>query len=118
MRLLINIPKEFEQHFQADRFEDSLRRLNADIHLLAGLYERETALMLIEAFKNAIPVPPHGRLIDESAIDLSKYEKAAYDALHNGKGSILYDCGVLAGARAITRLVRNAPTIIEAEEGE
>lgn len=63
-------------------------------------------------------VPPHGRLIDESAIDLSKYEKAAHDALHNGKGSILYDSGVLAGARAITRLVRNAPTILEAEEGE
>ena len=62
-----------------------------------------------------VPVPPHGRLIDESEIDLSKYEKAAHDALHNGKGSILYDSGVLAGARAITRLVRNAPTIIPAE---
>ena len=65
-----------------------------------------------------VPVPPHGRLIDESAIDLSKYDKAAHDALHNGKGSILYDIGVLAGARAITQLVRSAPTIIPAEEGE
>ena len=65
-----------------------------------------------------IEIPPHGRLIDESAIELSKYENAAHDALHNGKGSILYDSGVLAGARAITRLVRNAPTIIPAEEGE
>ena len=59
---------------------------------------------------------PHGRLIDESAIDLSKYEKAAHDALHNGKGSIMYDSGVLAGARAITQLVRRAPTIIPASE--
>ena len=64
----------------------------------------------------AIPVPPHGRLIDESAIDLSKYEKAAHDALHNCKGSIMYDSGVLAGARAITQLVRRAPTIIPAED--
>ncbi len=64
---------------------------------------------------SGIPVPDHGRLIDESAIDLAKYEKAAHDALHNGKGSILYDSGVLAGARAITQLVRNAPTIIPAE---
>ena len=63
-------------------------------------------------------LPPHGRLIDESIIDLSKYENAAHDALHNGKGSILYDSGVLAGARAITQLVRRAPAIIEAEEGE
>lgn len=63
MRLLINIPKEFEQHFQADRFEDSLRRLGSDAHFMAGLYEQETALMLIDAFKNAVVVPPHGRWI-------------------------------------------------------
>ena len=56
MKLLIDIPKEFEQHFQIDRFNDSLHRLSADAHLLAGLYEQETALMLSEAFKNAIPV--------------------------------------------------------------
>lgn len=65
-----------------------------------------------------VPVPEHGRLVDESKISLAEYEQAAHDALHNGKGSILYDCGVLDGARAITRLVRNAPTVIPAEEGE
>ena len=48
MRLLINVPKEFEQHFQADRFEDSLHRLSTDAHLLAGNYEQETAMMLIK----------------------------------------------------------------------
>ena len=64
MKILIDIPKEFEQHFQTDRFEDSLHRLSADAHLLAGNYEQETAMMLIESFKNAIPIPPHGRLID------------------------------------------------------
>lgn len=66
----------------------------------------------------AIPVPEHGRLIDESKISLAEYEQAAHDALHNGKGSILYDSGVLAGARAITRLVRRAPTIIPASGGD
>lgn len=68
MKLLIDIPKEFEPHFQADRFEDSLHRLSADAHLLAGNYEQETAVMLIESFKSAIPVPPHGRLIDAEAL--------------------------------------------------
>lgn len=64
-----------------------------------------------------VPVPePHGRLIDESKISLAKYEQAAHDALHNGKGSILYDSGVLAGARAITQLVRRAPTVIPSSE--
>ena len=64
MTLLIKIPKEFEQHFKDDRFEDSLYRLSTDAHLLAGNYEQETAMMLVESFKNAIPVPSHGRLID------------------------------------------------------
>ena len=68
MKLLINIPKEFEQHFQADRFNDSLHRLSADAHLLAGLYEQEIALMLSEAFKDAVPVPLHGDLIDRDAL--------------------------------------------------
>lgn len=56
MTLLIKIPKEFEQHFKDDRFEDSLNRLSADAHLLAGNYEQETAIMLINAFKYAVQV--------------------------------------------------------------
>lgn len=52
MKIEVEIPKEFEEHFNQDRFEDALRRLNADAHLLAGNYEQETAEMLIEAFKN------------------------------------------------------------------
>lgn len=53
MKILIEIPKEFEAHFKEDAFEDSLHRLNADAHLLAGNYEQETLIMLIKAFKNA-----------------------------------------------------------------
>lgn len=53
MKVLIEIPKEFENHFREDRFEDSLHRLNADAHCLAGNYEQETLTMLIKAFKNA-----------------------------------------------------------------
>ena len=53
MKIIIEIPKEFENHFLQDRFEDSLHRLNADAHLLAGRYEQETMIMLIKAFKEA-----------------------------------------------------------------
>ena len=74
MRLLINIPKEFEQHFQADRFEDSLHRLSADAHLLAGNYEQETAKMLRNAPKSAVILQPHGRLIDADALCASHKE--------------------------------------------
>lgn len=68
MEILINIPEEFEQEFQTYRFEDSLHRLSVDAHLLAGNYEKETARMLIFAFKNAFPVPDHGRLIDADVL--------------------------------------------------
>lgn len=51
MKVEIEIPKEFEEHFKEDRFEDTLHRLSADAHLIAGNYEQETAIMLINAFK-------------------------------------------------------------------
>lgn len=54
MKVLIAIPKEFEHHFLKDRFVDSLHRLSADAHLLAGNYEKETASMLIKAFESAV----------------------------------------------------------------
>lgn len=56
MKIQITIPKEFEDHFYKDRFCESLRRLSADAHLVAGKYERETAEMLVTALKEAEPV--------------------------------------------------------------
>ena len=53
MEMIIRIPKEFEEQYLWDQFEDSLHRLSADAHLLAGNYEQEVAVMLIEAFKGA-----------------------------------------------------------------
>ena len=107
MELLIKIPKEFEQRFKQDAFEDSLHRLSADAHLIAGLYEQETAKMLRDAFKNAIPVQRHGRLIDADALKASivfaeKTAKWAVPAL-----------------RAVLMVIDEMPTLIPAsEEGE
>ena len=53
MRIEIEIPREFEDHFKRDRFEDSLKRLKADAGLLAGRYEKEVADMLVQAFLHA-----------------------------------------------------------------
>lgn len=55
MRIEIEIPVEFEEHFNHDKFEDTLHRLSADAHLIAGRYEQETAIMLIKAFANSKP---------------------------------------------------------------
>lgn len=55
MKLQIEIPKEFEKHFENDRFEDSLNRLEGDAgtFCLAGKYEIELCEMLIKSFKEA-----------------------------------------------------------------
>ena len=53
MKVEIEIPKEFVKHFLSDRFKDSLLRLSADAHLIAGLYEQELVEMLIKAFQEA-----------------------------------------------------------------
>lgn len=60
MRVTIEIPREFEQQFMRDRFEDSLRRIGVDVHdeiscefSISGIYEVELIDMLTEAFKNA-----------------------------------------------------------------
>jgi hypothetical protein len=63
MKILIDIPKEFEQHFNEDRFKDSLERIEADIYdcinttqnvlIISGNYELELISMFIPAFENA-----------------------------------------------------------------
>ena len=62
MQIVINIPKEFEEHFSQDRFEDSLARVASDIksfnfNNLAGIYEHETIIMLRKAIKEATVLP-------------------------------------------------------------
>ena len=53
MKILLEIPKEFETQFKINRFEVTLLRLIKDAHLIAGDYEEEVAFMLIDAFRNA-----------------------------------------------------------------
>ncbi len=57
MTISIEIPKEFEEHFNNDRFNDSLKRIRTDIQYrgnpLSGLYERELIEMLRDAMTKA-----------------------------------------------------------------
>ena len=60
MRVVIDIPKEFEQHFNEDKFKDSLLRLKTDTQdglehddTISGIYEIELLDMLVEAFGKA-----------------------------------------------------------------
>lgn len=50
MKMLINIPDEFEIDYRTDRFAYFFERVKADMDLICGNYEKETADMLINAF--------------------------------------------------------------------
>lgn len=55
MRIQIDIPKEFEEDYRKDGFKDFFERVKADIDCrgLCGNYERETAEMFKDAFRNS-----------------------------------------------------------------
>jgi len=53
MLIQLNIPDIFVEEYEKDKFKESLSRLIADAHLLAGNYEKETANMLIKAFEDS-----------------------------------------------------------------
>ena len=56
MRIEIEIPKEFECDYEADRFADFFSRAMIDIETMQGMcgkYELETAEMFIKAFEES-----------------------------------------------------------------
>lgn len=52
MKITIEIPKEYEIDFKADKFKDFFSRVIADMNFLCSNYENKIAEMLIEAFDN------------------------------------------------------------------
>ena len=81
MRIEIDIPKEFEEHFKQDKFKNSFERIMADIWhsleigncLCAGNYEYETIEMLEEALENS-----------KTAYDVDKVVNELKQAIQNG----------------------------------
>lgn len=56
MKLTIDIPREYERDFIADKFKDFFSRVIADMDYsgLCGNYEKEIAEMFLEVFDKAI----------------------------------------------------------------
>ena len=53
MKILIDIPEEFETDYTADKFKEFFGRVIADMDTLCGTYEKETAGMFIKAFEDS-----------------------------------------------------------------
>lgn len=85
MRIEIEIPKAFEEHFKQDKFKDSLERIMADIKhslengncLCAGRYEYETIEMLEKALENSKSAYSVDKVIEE--LEKCECASGAYD---------------------------------------
>lgn len=69
MKLIIDIPNEFEEHFNNDKFKDSLERIKADLNegfVCLGKYEYELLDMLEVAFEEA-------RIVESSRSNYNPY---------------------------------------------
>lgn len=58
MKILIDIPKEFEVDYNTDRFAEFFQRCRADMGVCCGKYEHETSEMLEKAFTESRPYDP------------------------------------------------------------
>ncbi len=84
MRILIDIPKEFEVDYNANRFAEFFHRCLADMGTCCGNYEQETAEMMEKAFTES-------RLYDPDKIveQLKKKRADALRMLRENKGTAL-----------------------------
>lgn len=58
MIIQLEIPSEFENDYQNDRFDDFFKRVNASINHFSifGNYETEITQMMADAFKESKPI--------------------------------------------------------------
>ena len=94
MRIEIDIPKEFEEHFNQDKFKDSFERIMADLKncLCAGNYEYETIKMLEKAFEDSKSAYDIDKVVEELKIikedALAEYNMGEYNLDNNIGNSI------------------------------
>lgn len=119
LEIVLKIPQEFEQDFNADKFKECFERVLSDCKAwdyagLSGNYEHETIEMLLDAFNEAVVLPKgHGALKDVDSLrqDLFFHRYSdVYCEEHN------IDCSISMGMLGI--LIGDAPTIIEADKEE
>ena len=75
MKVTFEIPAEFEEEWNKDRFEDTFLRLRADCHAMAGNYEIETLEMLTAAFQNAQVEEDDNPFASTLQIDILDYRR-------------------------------------------
>ena len=100
MKIEIEIPKAFEEHFKQDKFKDSFEKIMVDIWnllenkncLCAGNYEYETIEMLEKAFENSKSAYDIDKVVEEIKTlkeeALGEYNMGEYNLDNNIGNSI------------------------------
>lgn len=101
MKVLIDIPEEFEVDYHTDRFRDFFERAVADMDVMCGTYERKTADVLAKAFEES-------RLYDLDKVveELDKLADKANDKILEGGGLQLYYDGYEDAMRTAVEVVK------------
>lgn len=88
MKLIIDIPKEFECDYVGDKFKDFFSRVRCDIEkgTLCGHYEKEIAEMFLKSFDESKPL--------NNIVEKLEKELLTSQSAHIGAASGM--CGFLA----------------------
>lgn len=84
MKLIIDIPKEFETDYKGDKFKDFFSRVLCDIDkgVLCGNYEKETAEMFLKAFDESVPMANIVEKLEELPYGRSYHDYAEKGIVH------------------------------------
>ena len=115
MKLIIDIPTEFETDYKGDKFKDFFSRVLCDIEkgVLCGNYEKEAAEMFLKAFDESI-------FMDNIVEKLEEYAKSKICDRHkkgcpySGNDNVFCEnCGALGAINILKQeigAINNEPT--------
>ena len=93
MKLIIDIPTEFETNYNEDKFKDFFSRVLCDIEkgkCLCGSYEIETAEMFLKAFDESKPMANIVEKLEEEKCKNVTYKDRYAQGWNNGTTNAIY----------------------------
>lgn len=109
MKIVIDIPKEFERDYNVYRYKDFFGRVMADMNCLCGNYEKETAEMFIKSFDESVYLADHDKQIiaderERIIEELEEKKHKVYSTYSLSENNI--DLGVTYGLEKAIEIVK------------